>query len=987
MEKPGESVSSWDEQPDAVRSGMAWSLNKVRRDATAEDPHRRVHAWSVAHALGLVASLEGATRAGLAAQAEVLDAGVAPPLILVPARGEAWLDGRRVAHFRRSRLQYRLLEAIAIHGTSWDHQALYQAVWGLPWRSPHTDNALHSAIARVRRSLDAAAIAVEVGPLGGFRLVPSRPVVRWREDGIGYPPPPPPPPRPAPVRLGAPPPALWGRDTLVGQVEGHLNAARWISLLGPPGVGKTVLARTVLHRAAAERWPGGRLWIDAADVRSPTALIGRVRADLGAAPGPLLVVLDNLEQLDGNPAPLDDLLDARPGLVVVATSRRTLHLTAERPVEVGPLSESDGLELLAARLIELGATLPARRTLVDLTRAVQHMPLALEQVAQQVASVGAPSVLRALQPIATEPPEIVLDLAIGRSWALLDQAARSALEHLALYPMGLTAAELGELVGASVEATAEALAAHHLVSQEGCDPVRYVVYISVQSWVIAALQRDGRLDAVARAQVAWAHRKVQGEGAAAYRLDAHGWRNIDAALDRALRHTHEDLGDLLSFVVDALLHHSDPATTRDRSDRVLSEAGDRVALQDRSRVYRLRGLHLQLAHHHDQARAQYARALATAEAADDDAVRFEAHRLLANLEGRFDLTRGLAHLAQAQALVPADAFHQARYENLAAEVHRLAGDLNAAVRAARRCIRLRRARGEVWTTWTAVHQLAHALTWAGRLTEARQTLAPVPFEGAAPRYRANWAAHHALLECRAGELDDALRWLDRARTEAAAVDLGTQHLTLRQVEIRVEQGDVDGAAGPLERSWRTYRKNSDATGLICCASLGARRALDLGDPRQARQALDRGRAARRATGVVLWPGELEWLDALTQLVEGASVATVGSALDEVVAHARGAGSLGVAARADVSRAAVAVLAGKRVDLEPLRASVALLGDRRLPALLDVLEDVAFHRSSGGEAAVEALLDELEEGPDPLTARSFLGRFWLDRLGATGPADR
>ena len=59
-----------------------------------------------------------------------------------------------------------------------------------------------------------------------------------------------------------------------------------------------------------------------------------------------LVVLDNLEQLAGADAVVSELLSRSPRLVVVATSRRPLHVAAEHEYAVPPLAlpEAPGVE-------------------------------------------------------------------------------------------------------------------------------------------------------------------------------------------------------------------------------------------------------------------------------------------------------------------------------------------------------------------------------------------------------------------------------------------------------------------------------------------------------------------------------------------------------------------------------------------------------------------------------------------------------------------
>ena len=51
-----------------------------------------------------------------------------------------------------------------------------------------------------------------------------------------------------------------------------------------------------------------------------------------------MLVLDNLEQIQGADAAIATLLRSAPDLVVLATSRRPLHLTSEHQYAVEPLA-------------------------------------------------------------------------------------------------------------------------------------------------------------------------------------------------------------------------------------------------------------------------------------------------------------------------------------------------------------------------------------------------------------------------------------------------------------------------------------------------------------------------------------------------------------------------------------------------------------------------------------------------------------------------
>ena len=74
---------------------------------------------------------------------------------------------------------------------------------------------------------------------------------------------------------------------------------------------------------------------DSLDVSEEDAAADAVIAYLGQSPA--LLVLDNLEQLDGAAGVVATLLAAVPGLMVLATSRRPLHLHGEQELPVPPL--------------------------------------------------------------------------------------------------------------------------------------------------------------------------------------------------------------------------------------------------------------------------------------------------------------------------------------------------------------------------------------------------------------------------------------------------------------------------------------------------------------------------------------------------------------------------------------------------------------------------------------------------------------------------
>ena len=153
-------------------------------------------------------------------------------------------------------------------------------------------------------------------------------------------------------RLPVPMTPLVGRERDLEQVLAALTGPgiRLVTLTGTGGVGKTRLS---LAAAAAldQDFPQGVFFIPLAAVRDAEVMWKTIADGLDVTgDGPAadavtgyladrraLLVLDNLEQLAGAASVVAELLAAAPGLVVLATSRRPLHLPGEQELPVPPL--------------------------------------------------------------------------------------------------------------------------------------------------------------------------------------------------------------------------------------------------------------------------------------------------------------------------------------------------------------------------------------------------------------------------------------------------------------------------------------------------------------------------------------------------------------------------------------------------------------------------------------------------------------------------
>src|SRR5579859_2744183 len=159
---------------------------------------------------------------------------------------------------------------------------------------------------------------------------------------------------------------LVGRQLTLEAVEAMLTheSVRLLTLLGPPGIGKTRLAQQVAVDLA-DHFADGVRFVDLTTARTARDVIRAVAeaSDLREAPGEtleysvvewlsgreLLWVLDNYEHVVATAPLLTRWLQTLPGLTILVTSREALRLTGEQRFPVPALSVPGGYRLEAER--------------------------------------------------------------------------------------------------------------------------------------------------------------------------------------------------------------------------------------------------------------------------------------------------------------------------------------------------------------------------------------------------------------------------------------------------------------------------------------------------------------------------------------------------------------------------------------------------------------------------------------------------------------
>jgi predicted ATPase/class 3 adenylate cyclase len=190
------------------------------------------------------------------------------------------------------------------------------------------------------------------------------------------------------TNLPVQPTPLVGRRQELTEVLDLLSASRLVTLTGAGGSGKTRLAL----QAAAERndaFPDGVWFVSLAAVRDPELLkptiaqVVRAREDLDEflnGQKHLLLLLDNLEQLLPDAAPLVASLDAH----VLATSRERLNVSGEQEYAVPPMLPEEAVALFTQRARQLRPRFEPDEHVTQIARRLDGLPLALELAAARV---------------------------------------------------------------------------------------------------------------------------------------------------------------------------------------------------------------------------------------------------------------------------------------------------------------------------------------------------------------------------------------------------------------------------------------------------------------------------------------------------------------------------------------------------------------------------------------------------------------------------
>jgi predicted ATPase len=370
-----------------------------------------------------------------------------------------------------------------------------------------------------------------------------------------------------------------GRAADLAALDERVSRSRLVTLLGPPGTGKTRLAIEYAKRQAASL-SGGTWFCELAsaqsaeavvvelartlDVSLPSGVTAQDRTDaLGAAlreRNAALVILDNFEQVADHAArTLGVWLGAAQSVRFLVTSRRRLNLAGEHVFDLGPLSlpgsgvpiaQSEAVELFVARACavrnDFALTPDNERSVGALVCALDGLPLAIELCAARVRVQSPVQLLermgRRFELLRGDAGTAGLWEAIESSWNLLSPNESQALAACSVFrgSFDLDACEavigaaegepwpmdvLHALVDSSLVAIYETIAVGRgeLLPSEH----RFFLYDAIRNYAAQMLARSGALADVERRHAnyfvhvggSWAERvKNQGSIVALKRL-------------------------------------------------------------------------------------------------------------------------------------------------------------------------------------------------------------------------------------------------------------------------------------------------------------------------------------------------------------------------------------------------------------------------------------------------------------------------------------
>jgi predicted ATPase/DNA-binding SARP family transcriptional activator len=329
--------------------------------------------------------------------------------------------------------------------------------------------------------------------------------------------------------------SLFGRQVERKEIASLMTSQRLVTVTGPGGVGKTRLASEVA-RDIADDVADGVWFIDLLSVELAGEVPSAVaRALLVTSMGDLddltavcahlrehqaYLVFDNCEHVvEAAGAAVETILDACPGVTVLATSRAPLglygeHLYRVRPLSIPPADYGDIVSLTGydavrlfvdrAQLVRPGFTLGDRpREVASICRRLDGLPLAIELAAARTGTLDPAEVARRLDDRFTilardarggRKRQDSLREVIAWSYDLLTPYDRACFRLLAVFVDGFALDAAEAIAGDDAIDSVSRLVDHSLVEFGDSRHTPYRMFDSVRAFATACLLESGEIE-------------------------------------------------------------------------------------------------------------------------------------------------------------------------------------------------------------------------------------------------------------------------------------------------------------------------------------------------------------------------------------------------------------------------------------------------------------------------------------------------------------
>ncbi|UPK25317.1 ATP-binding protein [Bradyrhizobium sp. 195] len=342
-----------------------------------------------------------------------------------------------------------------------------------------------------------------------------------------------------PRSLPAPLAKMVGREEIIEKISSGLALYPFITVVGPGGIGKTVVAVTVGHRRSADF--GGRVFfVDFGPLRDASHVTTTIASVLGLTvnsedstpailtflkTGPTLLIFDSCEHVLDTLAPLvERIVREAPQLRVLATSRESFRSEGERIFRLFPLDcppEREGLdaaEVLAYPAAQLFVERIAQSSgpfqlsaeeaplVASICRRLDGIALAIELAAGRVDAYGIAGTASLLDSRfslqwrgrrTAVPRHQTLAAALDWSYDLLPPAESATLRRLSVFagpfaPEAAAAVASGDGLSASETLEAiDSLVAKSLISPSGSRALRYRLLDTTRAYALGKLNELG----------------------------------------------------------------------------------------------------------------------------------------------------------------------------------------------------------------------------------------------------------------------------------------------------------------------------------------------------------------------------------------------------------------------------------------------------------------------------------------------------------------